>query len=204
MDVAKLKAEFLQSVLCTPRVRLGHLLMKHIHRVSPLASRFAGLSNWFAWRSWVRGVMEGLAGIDRRRSLPEWHSEHLRKWFGNRASGGVSPLMQASHNTILHPSGAYAPARQVVLLDDCFTTFQEPKIGRAAVTLLERRALPWNWRASAVGVRCFPKASSPMHGSWPTMASPNWTRYASAGVPILGLEPELHSGVERRVAGVGA
>src|SRR5262249_56547714 len=36
-------------------------------------------------------------------------------------------------------AGAWtAAARRVVLLDDCFTTFQEPQIGRAAVELLER------------------------------------------------------------------
>src|SRR4029079_12648553 len=100
----------------------GHRLVKNIHRLSPLAARFAGINNWFARRPSVRRLMEDVAGIDRRRSLPEWHREHFRKWFARRDSTrGLTP-----------------PTRQVVLLDDCFTTYQEPRIGRAAVTLLER------------------------------------------------------------------
>ena len=34
--------------------------------------------------------MESFAGIDRRRSLPELHRQHFRKWFARRA-GSVSP-----------------------------------------------------------------------------------------------------------------
>ena len=36
------------------------------------------------------------------------------------------------------PRSAFRTPRSVVLLDDCFTTFQEPQIGRAAVEILER------------------------------------------------------------------
>ncbi len=81
VDLAKLKAEFLQAFYARRMRPLGHYLVKHIHWLSPLASRFAGVNNWFARRKWVRRVLESMAGIDRRRSLPELHREHFRKWF---------------------------------------------------------------------------------------------------------------------------
>ncbi|MBY0460551.1 MAG: hypothetical protein K2V38_24815, partial [Gemmataceae bacterium] len=81
VDVAKLKAEFLNAYYARRARPAGHLLLKHIHRLSPLAARFARLNNWLARRPFVRRVMEGVAGIDRRRSLPHWHRDHFRRWF---------------------------------------------------------------------------------------------------------------------------
>ena len=82
--MAKLKAEFLQAYYARRPRPLGHLLVKNVHRLSPLAARFARLVNWLARRPWVRGLMEGVAGIDRRRSLPELHRDHFRRWFARR------------------------------------------------------------------------------------------------------------------------
>jgi Fe-S oxidoreductase len=104
VDVAKLKAEFLQAYYARHARPLGHLAAKHIHRLSPLASRFAGINNWLARRRWVRGAMEELAGIDRRRSLPEWHRDNFRKWFAGRtpdASPGVGRTRRAPHTPAL-------------------------------------------------------------------------------------------------------
>src|SRR5206468_9225343 len=88
----------------------------------PLGAKWAGLGNWLARRPWVRRILESLAGFDRRRSLPELHRDHFRRWFSMRPPLAVSRFAD----------------RRIILLDDCFTTFQEPHIGRAAVTLLEQ------------------------------------------------------------------
>ena len=42
VDVAKLKAEFLQAYYARRARPLGHLLVKHVHRLSPLAARLRG------------------------------------------------------------------------------------------------------------------------------------------------------------------
>ena len=59
-------------------------------------------------------------GIDRRRSLPVLQDETLRHWVarrGRRERERTRP--------------------DVLLLDDCFSNFNEPHIGKAAVRVLE-------------------------------------------------------------------
>jgi Fe-S oxidoreductase len=188
VDVAKLKAEFLQAFYARRARPLGHLLMKHIHRLSPLAAEFAGLNNWLARRSWVRGAMEGFAGIDRRRSLPEWHREHFRKWFTarRRAEGRRGKETPPSSSP---PSAFRPPPSTVVLLDDCFTTFQEPNIGRAAVTLLERAGFNVELAGICCGRAMLSKGFLTDARNLARDGIAKLDRYASAGVPILGLEP---------------
>ncbi|MBM3982420.1 MAG: FAD-binding protein [Planctomycetes bacterium] len=175
VDVAKLKAEFLQAYYARRARPLGHLFVKHVHRLSPLAARFAGANNWLARRKWFRRALEGVAGIDRRRSLPELHRDHFRRWFSRRA-GGVSPLMAAS-------------AKHVVLLDDCFTTYQEPQIGRAAVTLLERAGYSVELASVCCGRAMLSKGFLTDARKLARDGIAKLDRFAAAGVPILGLEP---------------
>lgn len=169
VDVAKLKAEYLNALYAKQPRPLGHLLVKHVHRLSPLAASWAGLSNWLARRPWVRRVMEGVAGVDRRRSLPEFHRDHFRRWF-------------ARHR----PAPA---ARRVVLLDDCFTTFQEPRIGRAAVELLERAGVSVELAGVCCGRAMISKGFLHAARRLALDGIAKLDRFASAGVPILGLEP---------------
>src|SRR5437763_3566597 len=92
VDVAKLKAEF-QQAYYTGRPRpFGHLLVKNVDWLSPLGARAAGLANWVGRRRVARGLLEAVAGIDRRRSLPELHRDHLRRWFAHHPPAGDSVL----------------------------------------------------------------------------------------------------------------
>jgi Fe-S oxidoreductase len=171
--LAKLKAEFLRAYYDRRARPLGHLLVKHVHRLSPLAARFAGVNNWLARRPWVRRLMQGLAGIDRRRSLPEWHREHFRRWFARRTA---------------HPV-ANAPSSPVILLDDCFTSFQEPQIGRAAVTVLERAGFSVELANICCGRALLSKGFLTEARALARDGIAKLDRFAAAGVPILGLEP---------------
>jgi FAD/FMN-containing dehydrogenase/Fe-S oxidoreductase len=182
VDLAKLKAEYLHALYERRPRPLGHLLAKHIHRLSPLAARFAGLNNWLTRRPLIRRVLESFAGIDHRRSLPEWHRDHFRKWFTRRA-GGVSPPRFVGRG------GPTPPARPVVLLDDCFTTFQEPQIGQAAVTLLERAGFTVELAGICCGRAMISKGFLTDARRLAREGIAKLERYAAAGVPILGLEP---------------
>ena len=82
---------------------------------------FAPLVNWVQTRRTTRWLMETLAGIDRRRSLPPLYRQHFRRWFRRHR-----PDIRAGR------------AGKVLLLADCFTTYTEPAIGEAAVRVLER------------------------------------------------------------------
>jgi Fe-S oxidoreductase len=170
VDMAKLKAEFLHSFYESRMRPPGHLLVKNVHKLFPRAAKWAGLGNWLSRRPFMRRVLESIAGIDRRRSLPEFHRDHFRKWF-------------ASRPPIANPRGS------VVLLDDCFTTYQEPQIGRAAVWLLERAGFAVQLAGICCGRAMISKGFLTDARRLAKEAIPNLDRFAAAGMPILGLEP---------------
>ena len=172
VDIAKLKAEFLQAYYEHRPRPIGHLLVKNIDELSPLAARFAGLANWLGRRGFARGLLEAIAGIDRRRSLPEIHRDHLRTWFSHRPSSSVLRL-----------SG------KVILMDDCFTTFQEPQIGRAAVELLERAGYTVEFAGVCCGRAMISKGFLAAARDMARKGIAKLSKFAVEGVPILGLEP---------------
>jgi FAD/FMN-containing dehydrogenase/Fe-S oxidoreductase len=128
VDMAKLKAEFLHCYYRGRPRPLGHQAMAHIYRLNQLGAPFAVLVNWLQKRPVLRWLLEKTAGIDRRRSLPDLHANHLRRWF----AGHQEETRKKQQGT-----SAKQSVGRVLLLDDCFTTFNEPDIGRAAVRVLE-------------------------------------------------------------------
>jgi Fe-S oxidoreductase len=171
VDIAKLKAEFLHAYHAKHMRPFGHYFVGNIYRLNRFASHFAGIFNWLNRRGLSRWILERAAGIDHRRSLPEVHSNHFRKWFAARtpSSGG---------------------RRRVLLFDDCFSTFNEPGIGRAAVEVLERVGC----NVELVNPICCGRAllSKGFLKEARALAQsqiPDLARRVADGTPILGLEP---------------
>jgi Fe-S oxidoreductase len=169
VDMAKLKAEFLHLYYKGRLRPPGHHLMGAIHLVNRLGSFAAPLVNWVQSRPLVRWLMEATAGIDRRRSLPLLHRDHFRKWFAQRPAGR---------------------GRRVLLMADCFTNYNEPAIGQAAVRVLERAGFkvelaPMQCCGRALISKGFlPAARKLAESQLPLLAE----RVAD-GTPLLGLEP---------------
>jgi len=174
VDMAKLKAEFTQAYYTTRARPLSHLAMKNIHRLSPRAAQWADFTNWFAGQRWVRRLMESLGGIDRRRSLPTIHRDHFRRWFEERQTRHSPPAARPS---------------KILLLDDCFTTFQEPQIGKSAVEVLEQAGCQVELAGICCGRAMISKGFLTDARALAMQAIPKLDAYAQAGVPILGLEP---------------
>jgi FAD/FMN-containing dehydrogenase/Fe-S oxidoreductase len=171
VDLAKLKAEW-QNAYYRRRPRpVSHLMLKNIDWLSPIAAMFAGPLNWLGRRGLLRRAMQWSTGFDRRRSLPEFHRKHFRRWFSRRTP-------HAAPRT-----------HKVLLLDDCFTTFQEPQIGRAAVTVLELAG----YEVELAGICCGrAMLSKGFLTAAKALAERGIAKLAAAareGVPILGLEP---------------
>jgi FAD/FMN-containing dehydrogenase/Fe-S oxidoreductase len=173
VDMAKLKAEFLQAFYTGRPRPLGHLLMGHIHRLNRLGAPAAPLINWLQdWRP-LRWLMEKVAGIDRRRSLPRMRSDHFRHWF-------------ARHK----PGPRTGQAGQVLLLDDCFNTFNEPEVGRAAVRLLEHAG--YAVRLAGLTCCCRPLISKGFLRQARDLIrdqAPRLAHRLRGGIPLLGMEP---------------
>lgn len=173
VDLAKLKAETLyQSYRSTPPP-IGSLLMGHIHRLNPIGSATAPLANATLRNPVFKWLLEKVAGIDRRRTLPTFARDHFRKWFRSHA-----------------PDPRAGSRGSVVLLDDCFTTYNTPSVGRAAVRVLEASG----YRVELAGLACCgrPAISKGLLDLGRDLARENVARLvesARRGAPILGCEP---------------
>jgi FAD/FMN-containing dehydrogenase/Fe-S oxidoreductase len=173
VDMAKIKAEFLHAYYRGRPRPLGHLLMAGLPYFNRVAAPFAPLVNWVQGRRAFRWLLEKTAGIDRRRSLPPLYDENFQRWFRR------------------HRPDPYAGKRgRVLLIADCFTTWNEPAVGRAAVRVLERAG----YRVELAPLFCcgrvlISKGFLVQARSWVrSQVAPLFRRIAD-GTPILGLEP---------------
>jgi FAD/FMN-containing dehydrogenase/Fe-S oxidoreductase len=173
VDVAKLKAEWLELIYQGRPRPLGHLLAAAVPTINRLGAPFSLLGNWLQEQRPLRWLLEKTAGIDRRRSLPPLHAGHFRRWF-------------ARHK----PDVAAGRAGRVLLMDDCFTTYNEPAVGQAAVHLLERAG----YAVELTNLHCcgrpaLSKGFLRATRSLVQTQAPVLARRVADGTPVLGLEP---------------
>ncbi len=173
VDMAKLKAEVLHQSFRGRGVPLGSLLMGHIYRLNPIGSATTPLANWTLRQPAFKWLLEKVAGIDRRRTLPEFTANHLRKWFRRHT-----------------PDSRSGSRGVVVLLDDCFTTYNNPDVGRAAVSVLEA----CGYKVELAGLECCgrPAISKGLLPLGKRLARENVAKlveHARRGTAIVGVEP---------------
>jgi Fe-S oxidoreductase len=179
VDMAKLKAEVLHQHYDGRARPLGHLLMAHLFRLNPIGSALAPLANASLRNPLFKLLLEKIAGIDRRRTLPTFERDHFRKWFRGH-----------------QPNGRAGARGAVVLLDDCFTTYNNPAVGIAAVRVLEAAG----YRVKLAGLPCCgrPAISKGFLKLGRELARENVARllpHVRQGLPILGCEPSCLASV---------
>jgi FAD/FMN-containing dehydrogenase/Fe-S oxidoreductase len=120
VDMARVKAEFLDQYYQEHGLPWRNRLFGHVARLARWGCRFAPVSNWLVRSRLGRWLNEKLLGIDRHRRPPAY----ARRTFAR----------QYAH---LRPSaipGSFV--KSVLLFPDTFTNYHEPHIGLAAVELL--------------------------------------------------------------------
>jgi FAD/FMN-containing dehydrogenase/Fe-S oxidoreductase len=174
VDLAKLKAEVMQlRYQERPRPFL-HRILGGLHRFNAWGSLFAPAANLMQGNRLVRWMLHHLIGIDRRRSLPPIYFNHFRRWFARHAA---RRKMGESR-------------RPVLLLDDCFTTYNEPAIGKAAVRVLESAGCSVELAGLACcGRTLLSKGFLAEARELIQQQAPRLAARLAAGAPILGLEP---------------
>lgn len=174
VDVAKLKAEFLHHYHAEHGVPLGARMMADVARLNRWGSALAPLSNWARKVPGAGMLLARLAGIDARRPLPRFERNHFRRWFRrHQKARGKSP--------------SRGP---IVLLDDCLTSYCEPRVNRAAVAVLEALG----YEVHLAGLVCCGRAaiSKGLLDDARALAQRNIAillPWAQRGVPIVGCEP---------------
>jgi FAD/FMN-containing dehydrogenase/Fe-S oxidoreductase len=167
VDMATMKSEFLSHYQAQHGTPLRSRLFGAIRRLNRAGAATAPLSNLPV----PRGLLERVAGIDRRRPLPRFTRNTLLRWDKGRQ----------------RRPGARG---EVVFLADSFTTFTEPAIGRAAIELLE--AAGWSVRLESAGCCGRSSISKGLLDQAQAMAAAMVDRLApeaERGVPIVGCEP---------------
>jgi FAD/FMN-containing dehydrogenase/Fe-S oxidoreductase len=127
VDVAKLKAEFLQHYYDANGVPLRSRLIANFTRSARLGTLAPGVYNLFMKSKGLKKMI----GFAPERSIPLLHKMTLRKWWKSarppRRRGAAGP-------TDAHASGS----RKVYLFCDEFTNYNDVETGKKAILLLEK------------------------------------------------------------------
>ena len=175
VDMAKLKMEFLAHYHAKHGTPIRARVMGHIHRVSKWTRPVAPLAN-FALKTPLGRPMLRAMGIHPERKLSPFQFRTFSSWWKKHASnlGGSQPTRG-----------------KVVYFHDTFTEYNYPRIGIAAVQLLE--AAGFDVQIEERRVCCGrPMLSKGLLNDARRMAQRNvevLASYAHAHIPILGTEP---------------
>ena len=123
VDVAKLKAEFLQHWYDANGVPLRTQLIARFEKLSRLGLLAPALYNFMMTAPLVSRFVKGAVGFAAARSLPTLHGYTLRSWHSRHRASKTSRKE--------FPNG------KVHLFCDEFTNYTDTHIGRKAVLLLE-------------------------------------------------------------------
>ncbi len=105
-----------------PRLRLRNNLIARTELLGNLAQPIAPLSNALLGNPVIRGITEATLGIAKDAPLPPFARQRFSRWWKSR-------------NRV--PRRNTVPKRQVVFFYGCSTEYYEPRVGRAAVHVLE-------------------------------------------------------------------
>ena len=123
VDVAKLKAEFLQHYYDANGIPFRTRLVGNFTNANQLAALAPGMYNFLFKNNFTANLAKKVMGFSPKRSIPLLQETTLRKWFGKH--------QQEPKTT--------KPTKGVVnLFCDEFTNFNDTDIGIKAVLLLEK------------------------------------------------------------------
>jgi FAD/FMN-containing dehydrogenase/Fe-S oxidoreductase len=121
VDVAKLKAEFLQQYYDTNGVPLRSRLIANFGAISKLGSFVPNIYNFFVTNNFTSKIIKKTVGFAENRSMPILHPTTLLKWYGKNKH-----VKKTSFK------------RKVYLFCDEFTNYNDTTIGIKSILLLEQ------------------------------------------------------------------
>jgi FAD/FMN-containing dehydrogenase/Fe-S oxidoreductase len=119
IDMAKLKAEFLQHWYDAHGIPFRSRLVAYITRINSLGSITPGITNFFLSNRFAAPLIMKTLGFEPRRKMPLLNRVTLKKWSKN------------------HTNTSNSAKGKVYLFPDEFTNYNDAHIGIKAVELLE-------------------------------------------------------------------
>jgi FAD/FMN-containing dehydrogenase/Fe-S oxidoreductase len=121
VDMAKLKAEFLQHWHDANGIPLRARLVAHFTTLNRIGSVFPRLFNLLAGSRLISGPFKKMAGFATERSIPSLHGVTLRGWARRNLAGLTN---------------GNSPNGKVILFVDEFSQYNDTEIGIKAIKLL--------------------------------------------------------------------
>jgi len=191
VDMAKLKAEFLQHFYDKNGVPLRTWMVAHINFLNRIGSIFPNLYNLITSSSLIKKMM----GFDTRRDIPEIKNYNLRKWlsavhecisngFRNSFTEARAPLSFGEGSEVKYNIG------KLYLFVDEFTRFNDVRIGMGTITLLSRLGYQIEIIPHKESGRTF--ISKGLLRKAQKIADCNvgiFSRLVSVDIPLVGIEP---------------
>ena len=130
VDVAKLKAEFLQQYYDANGVPFRSKLIANFSNAARLGSLLPGIYNFMVTTPFISNTIKRLSGFNVQRSMPTLYKTTLHKWHNKnsrskKALANYPPLGDGGNKT-------------VYLFCDEFTNYNDTEIGIKAITLLQK------------------------------------------------------------------
>jgi FAD/FMN-containing dehydrogenase/Fe-S oxidoreductase len=147
VDVAKLKAEFLQHYYDANGVPLRSRLIANFSRSARLGAIAPGLYNFVMGNKTVSRWVKRWSGFALERSMPLLYKTTLRSWWKKHRGGGAGAASVAGSASVAGTTGTgaglagdrvAAGQRRVYLFCDEFTNYNDTETGIKAILLLER------------------------------------------------------------------
>ena len=124
VDMAKLKAEFLQQYYDANGVPFRSKLIANFNKSAQLGSIAPGIYNWMVTTPIISNMIKRFSGFAVKRSMPTLYKTSLRRWYRKRKK-----------NT---NSNEQTKIKKVYLFCDEFTNYNDTEIGIKAILLLEK------------------------------------------------------------------
>lgn len=126
VDVAKLKAEFLQQYYDANGVPFRSKLIANFSTSAKLGSLIPGIYNFIMTNKSISNIIKKISGFATKRSMPTLYSTTLKKWYLQNRKLRVGRHMSE-------------PVKgSVYLFCDEFTNYNDTEIGIKAIQLLEK------------------------------------------------------------------
>ncbi|TKC08675.1 FAD-binding and (Fe-S)-binding domain-containing protein [Pedobacter frigoris] len=175
VDMAKLKAEFLQAYQDTNGIQFRSRMIANFNTISRFTALVPHLYNYVVTGRIMSRLIKKFMGFAVERSMPELHHITLKEWFNSRWRSREPEVMNK---------------RKVYLFCDEFTNYQDAEIGIKAVQLLEQLGyqviIPKHQESGRASI------SKGLLRSAKRIADYNVKQLApliSADSPLIGIEP---------------
>ncbi len=137
VDVAKLKAEFLQQYYDANGVPFRSKLIANFNNSARLGAVIPGIYNFMVTNRSVSKLIKWVSGFAVERSMPVLYKITLRKWMKKRT---FLPNRQVASGEPACRTGRWrvGGGKKVYLFCDEFTNYNDTEIGIKAILLLEK------------------------------------------------------------------